>query len=156
MKNSIFVLSFIFTLISCGVLKSGKNEYGEVKVSSQGSVSIGELAQKMDKTKDPFVCTLKAPISAVCQNAGCWIQVTKPDGLQLTIRFKNHFTIPVDTPIGTEAYIHGFAYWDTVSVKTLRHYAEDAGKTMEEINKINTPEYKLNFESDGIQLLLKK
>lgn len=156
MKYNIIGLLVLFILFSCGVMKSGKNEYGEVKVNSEGYLTISELTSRMEKNKDPLVCTLKAPLSAVCQNAGCWIQVVKPDGTPLTIKFKNHFTIPIDTPIGTEAYIHGFAYWDTVSVKTLRHYAEDAGKSMDEINKIVNPEYSLNFESDGIQLLLKK
>jgi hypothetical protein len=69
------------------------------------------------------------------------------------IRFKNHFTIPPATPSGTESFIHGVAYWDTVSVKALRHYAEDAGKSIEEINKITQPEFKLNFEGDGIKLV---
>ena len=72
------------------------------------------------------------------------------------VRFKNHFTIPPSTPVGTEAYIHGVAYWDTVSVKALRHYAEDAGKSVEEINKITQPEFKLNFEGDGIKLVSEK
>jgi hypothetical protein len=48
------------------------------------------------------------------------------------------------------------AYWDTVSVKALRHYAEDAGKSVEEINKITQPEFKLNFEGDGIKLVSEK
>jgi len=39
----------------------------------------------------------------------------------------------------------------TYSVKALRHFAEDAGKSMEEIQKINEPEFKLNFEGDGIK-----
>jgi hypothetical protein len=38
----------------------------------------------------------------------------------------------------------------------LRHYAEDAGKSLEEINKITQPEFKLNFEGDGIKLVSEK
>jgi hypothetical protein len=149
-------VSFVFLLgllISCASLK---NEYGIVKVDETAAISVAELVTRMDKSKEPQTVTIKSPLSAVCQNAGCWVQVPKPDGKPLMVRFKNHFTIPPATPLGTESYIHGVAYWDTVSVKALRHYAEDAGKSVEEINKITQPEFKLNFEGDGIKLLSEK
>jgi hypothetical protein len=146
-------LLLISVLIGCASVKS---EYGIVKVDETASISVAELVSRMDKSKDPQTLTIKAPLSAVCQNAGCWVQVAKPDGKPLMVRFKNHFTIPPTTPLGTESYIHGVAYWDTVSVKMLRHYAEDAGKSQEEINKITQPEFKLNFEGDGIKLVSEK
>jgi len=152
MKALCFLL-LISVLIGCASVKS---EYGIVKVDETASISVAELVSRMDKSKDPQTLTIKAPLSAVCQNAGCWVQVAKPDGKPLMVRFKNHFTIPPTTPLGTESYIHGVAYWDTVSVKMLRHYAEDAGKSQEEINKITQPEFKLNFEGDGIKLVSEK
>jgi hypothetical protein len=149
------VSSFLLlsVLISCASIKS---EYGIVKVDETAAISVAELVTRMDKSKEPQTVTIKSPLSAVCQNAGCWVQVPKPDGKPLMVRFKNHFTIPPATPLGTESYIHGVAYWDTVSVKALRHYAEDAGKSVEEINKITQPEFKLNFEGDGIKLVSEK
>jgi hypothetical protein len=38
----------------------------------------------------------------------------------------------------------------TISVDLLRHYAEDANKSIEEIEKINEPEYKISFLADGV------
>jgi len=35
-------------------------------------------------------------------------------------------------------------------VATLRHYAEDAGKSKEEIEKITEPETNLMFLADGV------
>jgi len=151
--KAVSVVFLLGLIISCASLK---NEYGIVKVDETAAISVAELVTQMDKSKDPQTVTIKSPLSAVCQNAGCWVQVPKPDGKPLMVRFKNHFTIPPSTPIGTEVYIHGMAYWDTVSVKALRHYAEDAGKSVEEINKITQPEFKLNFEGDGIKLLSEK
>jgi hypothetical protein len=148
--KAVSVVFLLGLLISCASLK---NEYGIVKVDETAAISVAELVTQMDKSKDPQTVTIKAPLSAVCQNAGCWVQVSKPDEKPLMVRFKNHFTIPPKTPIGTESYIHGVAYWDTVSVKALRHFAEDAGKSLEEINKITQPEFKLNFEGDGIKLV---
>ena len=151
--KAVGVIFLLGVLISCASLKQ---EYGIVKVDENAVISVSELVARMDKSKEPQTATIKAPLSAVCQNAGCWVQVSKPDGKPLMVRFKNHFTIPPSTPVGTEAYIHGVAYWDTVSVKALRHYAEDAGKSVEEINKITQPEFKLNFEGDGIKLVSEK
>ena len=141
-------------IVSCNSVRN--LDYGLVKVNENEAISVADLVSQMDKNKEPITVTIHAPLSAVCQNAGCWIQVAKPDGKQLTVRFKNHFTIPPTTPIGTDSYIHGLAYWDTVSVKVLRHYAKDAGKSLEEINKITSPEFKLNFEGDGIKLISEK
>jgi hypothetical protein len=151
--KAVFSFLLLSVLISCASIKS---EYGIVKVDETAAISVAELVTRMDKSKEPQTVTIKSPLSAVCQNAGCWVQVPKPDGKPLMVRFKNHFTIPPATPLGTESYIHGVAYWDTVSVKALRHYAEDAGKSVEEINKITQPEFKLNFEGDGIKLLSEK
>jgi hypothetical protein len=142
------MLVSIAILFSCA---SSKSEFGLVKVNESEAITVAELVAQMDRSTAPQAFTIKAPLSEVCRNAGCWVQVPKPDGKPLMIRFKNHFTIPPSTPLGTETYIHGVAYWDTVSVKALRHFAEDAGKSMEEIGKINQPEYKLNFEGDGIK-----
>lgn len=144
------VVFLLAVLIGCASLKQ---EYGMVKVDETSAISVAELVARMDKSMDPQTVTIKAPLSAVCQNAGCWVQVPKPDGKPLMVRFKNHFTIPPATPTGTESFIHGVAYWDTVSVKALRHFAEDAGKSLEEISKITQPEFKLNFEGDGIKLV---
>ena len=73
----------------------------------------------------------------------------------MMVRFKDHFTIPTKTEVGTEAYFHGRAYWDTVSVELLRHFAEDAGKSKEEIEKITEPKFEMGFEADGIALVKK-
>ncbi len=130
---------------------STKHAYGPVTVNASEAISVAQLVDYMNRSTAAQAFTIKAPLTAVCQNAGCWVQVAKPDGKPLMVRFKDHFTIPPTTPIGTEVYIHGIATWDTVSVKALRHFAEDAGKSMDEINHITQPEFKLNFQGDGIK-----
>jgi hypothetical protein len=41
---------------------------------------------------------------------------------------------------------------ETLSVEQLRHYAEDAGKSQEEINKIKDPQVSLTFLADGVYI----
>ena len=38
----------------------------------------------------------------------------------------------------------------SVSVKDLKHYAEDAGKSKSEIEKIISPEIKISFLAEGV------
>ena len=96
--------------------------------------------------------TIEAPLNDVCAKAGCWVNIEKPDGETFMVRFKDHFTIPPDTESGTEAYIHGVAFWDTVSVEWQRHFIEDAGGTEEEKMAITEPKATIGFIGDGITL----
>jgi len=53
-----------------------------------------------------------------------------------------------------EVIVNGKAYVTETSVADLKHYAEDAGKTKEEIAKITMPKLEFAFEADGV--LMKK
>jgi len=67
------------------------------------------------------------------------------------VRFKDYgFFVPKEGVEGKEAIMHGYAKMDTISVDMLRHYAEDAGDSEEEIMKITEPSYTLEFIADGV------
>jgi len=158
MKKILFVSLIATLLFSCGGYKSensielGKS-YGPMKVDTSNAMNVKEMLEAFEKKKGEQVFTFIAPIDEVCSKAGCWINVDKGNGETFMVRFKDHFTIPPKTKIGTQAYLHGIAYMDTISVDLLRHFAEDAGKSKEEIEKITKPEFELNFEADGITLI---
>ena len=52
-----------------------------------------------------------------------------------------------------DVIVNGKAYVTEVSVDEQRHYAEDAGKTEEEIAAITEPKRTLSFEADGVLLI---
>jgi len=128
--------------------------YGPVEVNVAEAVSVQDMLKTFEGKTEEMEFTIEAELSEVCSKAGCWVNIDKGDGETFMVRFKDHFTIPTKTAVGTGAYLHGVAYWDTVSVDLLQHFAEDAGKSPEEIAKITEPKYELGFEADGI--LLKK
>ena len=69
----------------------------------------------------------------------------------ILVRFKNYgFFVPKNGIEGKEAVINGILSTETISVKELQHYAEDAGKSELEISKINKPEIKFSFLADGV------
>ena len=66
------------------------------------------------------------------------------------VSFKDYgFFVPKDID-GKETIIDGYAYIETMSVDDLRHYAEDEGKSAEEIEAITEPETNLSFVADGV------
>ena len=53
-----------------------------------------------------------------------------------------------------EVIVNGKAFVQETSVADLKHYAEDAGKSKEEIAKITKSKLEFAFEADGV--LMKK
>jgi hypothetical protein len=131
--------------------KLGKS-YGPVKVDVSKAISVDEMLADFEGKTGEVEYTIEADLAEVCSKAGCWVNIDKGNGDMFMVRFKDHFTIPTKTAVGTGAYLHGVAFMDTISVDHLRHFAEDAGKSEEEIAQITEPEYELNFIADGITL----
>lgn len=148
MRSITIILTIALIAISCN---SGKN-YGPVTVDSSKAVSVEEMLSKMNESKEATEFTFEGNLTEVCSKAGCWVNIDKGDGETFMVRFKDHFTIPTDTKVGSHAYFHGTAYWDTIPVDMLQHFAEDAGKSEEEIAEITEPKFELGFEADGILL----
>ena len=77
-------------------------------------------------------------------------QPGKPD---MRVTFKNYaFFMPKDLS-GKKVVVDGFAYVETTSVADLQHYAQDAGKSKAEIEKITQPKRELLFEAAGVLIL---
>lgn len=164
MRKIALMLSMAALLVSCNSteevatndtsdekVKLGKS-YGPEEVDVEKAISVDEMIKGMEGKTERTEFTFEAELVEVCSKAGCWVNIDKGDGTTFMVRFKDHFTIPPATEVGTGAYLHGYAYMDSISVDLLRHFAEDAGKSQEEIMKITEPEYNLAFEADGITL----
>src|SRR5690606_37912456 len=87
--------------------------YGPVKVNTDEAISVKELLVDYAGKTEPKEYTFEGKISEVCSKAGCWVNIDKGNGETFMVRFKDHFTIPIETKQGSEAYLHGIAYWDT-------------------------------------------
>jgi hypothetical protein len=69
----------------------------------------------------------------------------------IQVMFKDYgFFVPKQGLENKTAIIEGFAKQDTISVEKLRHFAEDAGKSKTEINKIIAPKFKISFVANGV------
>jgi hypothetical protein len=101
---------------------------------------------------DSINSKMSAKVISVCQAKGCWMTLNLENGNEVMVKFKDYgFFMPKDIA-GKEVIINGKAFVNEVSVDELRHYAEDAGKTDEEIESITEPKKTFSFEADGVLL----
>lgn len=123
--------------------------YGE-KITPEGAISTMELAKVMSTT-DAYRTKVECEIITSCVKKGCWMDVKLPDGDVMKVRFKDYgFFVPTQGLEGKHAVMQGEATVEVTDVATLRHYAEDAGKSKEEIERITEPEKSLMFLADGV------
>ncbi|MCB0423880.1 MAG: DUF4920 domain-containing protein [Mangrovimonas sp.] len=102
------------------------------------------------KTGDSLDTKMVATVNEVCQAKGCWMTLKLEDSSEVLVKFKDYgFFVPKNIA-GKEVVVNGKAFVSETSVAELRHYAEDAGKTAEEIAAITEPERTFSFEADGV------
>jgi hypothetical protein len=112
------------------------------------------LMQQM-ATKDTVHTTLIATVDEVCQAKGCWMTLHNDQAgdAEIMVRFKDYgFFVPKDIG-GRKVIVEGKAFKSITPIEELRHYAEDAGKSKEEIMQITAPEETFSFEATGVKVL---
>ncbi len=100
---------------------------------------------------DSIQVQFKAPMNDVCKMKGCWMVVDLGNNETARVSFKDYgFFVPTESEAGTEVIMNGWAHVKETSVDDLRHLAEDAGKSKEEIEAIVEPEVGYSFVADGV------
>ena len=126
------------------------------KINDRNIMSTKQLTEKYKSMNVGDTVTVKttAKVINVCQAKGCWMTLDLANGEEAMVKFKDYgFFMPKDIA-GKDVIINGKAYVNEVPVDEQRHYAEDAGKSAEEIAAITEPKKTYSFEADGV--LIKK
>ena len=120
-------------------------------IEAAGAIPIADLVAQMEQNSTTsLTAKISGKVLEVCQTKGCWMTLELPDGKYLRVTFKDYgFFMPKDLA-GKNIVAQGIAQTDTTSVEMLQHYAEDAGKSAEEIAQIAQPEIEISFVADGV------
>ncbi|AFL79882.1 hypothetical protein Aeqsu_0368 [Aequorivita sublithincola DSM 14238] len=163
MKNILYILALSIIIFSCKNEKSDEKTVVEAEeiainyqtfgdeITDENVLSKEEIVEKYKSLKPGDTVNLKfaTNVKEVCQKKGCWMKVGMGDD-EAMVRFKDYgFFMPKDIA-GQEIIVNGKAYVEEMSVEDQRHYAEDGGKTAEEIAAITEPKRTLAFEADGV------
>lgn len=148
------VFAFIATTAFGQKVSKVKGEDFGAGISSKEYVEYADMMEQL-ATQDTVEVTVKAQVSDVCQAKGCWMTLKSADVTEkeMMVKFKDYgFFVPKDIG-GNDVILEGMAYSTTIPVDELRHYAEDAGKSPEEVAKITEPETKYAFLATGVRVV---
>ena len=122
------------------------------EITDEKALNSDEMFQKFQNLKvgDTVNVKFASKIKEVCSKKGCWMKLPLDEKTETMVRFKDYgFFMPLDAK-DREVIVEGKAYVTETSVDDLRHYAEDAGKTKEEIAEITEPKVTYAFEANGV------
>ena len=154
-KAVCFITFSLLLMLSCQSQKAefsqeGANYFGD-EISGDGVQALASVTPGL-ATQDTVEVVLKGMINEVCQAKGCWmtLQEANAEGEEVFIRFKDYaFFVPKDAG-GKEAIVKGKLFTNITSVEELQHYAEDKGKSKEEITAITSPKEELRMMAEGV------
>ena len=149
---------FFITLLAATLVAAAQDptpaakgvEYG-AGTTPEGAIPVSQIEANAREAK--FTGKATGKVVSVCQEKGCWMKLEKAGGETMMVKFKDYgFFMPKDI-LGKEVVVEGEAAVKETSVKQLRHYAGDAGRSKEEISKIKAPKKELIFTAKGVLVL---
>ncbi len=159
LKKVLFVLLIGVSMMACKndppkiSAETGFPNYG-AEISIDGAMSYEDMVDKMGDA-EKFPAKVKGKVSEVCKVKGCWMNIAVDGKEEMMVNFKDYgFFMPLDIA-GKEVVMQGYAFRELTSVEDLKHYAEDEGKSEDEIAAITEPQQQLKFLADGVILLEK-
>ncbi|MFN3939863.1 MAG: DUF4920 domain-containing protein [Chitinophagales bacterium] len=122
--------------------------YGK-EITADAALDLVQFA-KDKSTANGYTGKVSGKVESVCQNKGCWMKLDAGNGETMRVSFKDYgFFVPKDLA-GKTVVVEGVAEVKAISVEDQRHFAEDAGKSKEEIEAITEPKDELVFVADGV------
>lgn len=104
----------------------------------------------MVETSGTFSGKVSGEIKEVCTKKGCWFTMDLANGEPMRVTFKDYgFFIPTNSQ-GFPIILEGVATLTETDVETLKHFAQDQGKSKEEVDAITSPKREITFEATGV------
>jgi len=132
-----------------------ENSFGAGVTMPDSALTFADVNNQLVAV-DSVNVIMRAKVSDVCQAKGCWMNIVDPSGAtadEIFVQFQDYgFFMPKDIA-GREVIVQGKAYKQETTVEELKHYAEDAGKTAEEIAAITEPVMEKKFMATGVVLV---
>jgi hypothetical protein len=155
MKYLIFFSLLVFML---SVNAQEKEKIQAAKGVTYGQVSEEKSAVAVDELSNilvdgTYTGQIKGKVAEVCKAEGCWIRLQKKDVSTMMVRAKDHAFLMPENIVGKTVLVDGKATVKETSEEMRKHYAEDAGKSKDEIAKIKGSEKNVEFAAKGVKVL---
>lgn len=110
-----------------------------------------EIEQTQDQQLKDIV--ISATVTAVCEKKGCWLTLQNPENKRFFVKMKDYAFFLPQNIVGKKVLLLADVAKKVISVKELRHYAEDAKKSKEEIEAITEPKEEFRVMAKGIKVV---
>ena len=148
---SILALATLFTNAQPPDGNANPGEWYGEQITAEGALDLKDVAAKLEggsvfegDTK------IRATIVDVCPKKGCWLKLDIDGKNTAMVKMKDYgFFLPLAAK-GKTVVIDAKVEMKTTSVSELRHYAEDAKKSAEEIAAITEPKKEIRVQAKGI------
>jgi len=151
-KTLLLCFLFVTTLVTYAQppqVPANKGATFGAVVTADGAVPVGTISSVLENKESANV-KVTAQVIDVCPKKGCWMQLEMPDQSKVFVKMKDYgFFVPMAIK-GKTVVIDGEAKSIVTSVDELKHYAEDAKKSKEEIAAITEPKKEIRFTANGI------
>jgi hypothetical protein len=117
--------------------KSNYTSFGKMLDTNDAKlgVAVASIYRRI-QVRDSIHIKIITRVNDVCQAKGCWMRLRVDDDNEIMVKFKDYaFFVPKEI-IGKDVVVNGKAFVKEVSVEEQRHYAEDAGKSKDEIAEV--------------------
>lgn len=154
-KISLFGLFFLAAIaLQAQPPKTSANPgtiFGET-ITAESATAVAELPDLM-ADKQMADVKIEGRVLDVCPKKGCWLSLEMPDKSVTFVKFKDYgFFVPLEL-IGKTVVVEGQAKKIETSVAELKHYAEDARKSKEEIDAITEPKKEIRLTANGVLVI---
>lgn len=124
-------------------------QYGKA-ITKDNAITVSKLEGSFH-ADSTYTGKITGEVVSVCKKKGCFVQLKREgNGEPVLVRFKDYgFFMPQDI-VGKTIVLEGNAKVKETSVAWLKHYAEDEGKSAEEIAKITEPKVDITIIADGV------
>jgi len=155
MKNLVLFLAILvigFSACKEEVSTTDDIHFGE-KITETNAASLAAVMDQLYSV-DEFDTKVEGTIQKVCKKKGCWVTLGDEKSEEsLFVKFKDYgFFLPLDCE-DRRVVMQGKAFKETTPVDELRHYAEDEGKSEEEITAITDPKVEYKFLASGVKMI---
>ncbi|MDT3405147.1 DUF4920 domain-containing protein [Mucilaginibacter terrae] len=125
--------------------------YGKT-ITKDKAITLASLNKKLVKDT-VYNGKISGEVTEVCKKKGCFMKLKQDNGKDIMVRFTDYAYFMPQNIVGKKVVIEGQAKVSETPVERLRHYAKDAGKSAEEIAKINKPKKDLTIMADGVLVM---
>lgn len=154
MKRIAIVSMFLAGSVVLSGCTAPQAHFGQpLRLNNADMIQADELLTAPTGFDGKFV-RVRGEVTEVCAAMGCWLKLKGGKGEQ-TLFVK--FTCPVEgarlvplEAVGHTAVIEGTVTVEEISEDEARHYANDAGKSTDQIAKIVGPQKQVRIASPGV------